>query len=116
MKRLLLPLLAIAASTMILPISASAEWFADLYLGSVFTQKHDVETGILGVSATIQDVTFDTTAIGARVLVHGEGLLGGGSGDDGRHRVGHGCLLLAQRPGRVIRSGRTHCSNCSALT
>ena len=52
MKRLLLPLLAIAASTMILPISASAEWFADLYLGSVFTQKHDVETGILGVSAT----------------------------------------------------------------
>jgi len=67
MKRLLLPLLAITAATMILPISASAEWFADLYLGSAFTQKHDVETSVLGISATIQDVTFDSSfAVGGR--------------------------------------------------
>src|SRR5262249_3540190 len=67
MKRLLLPLSAITAAMMILPISASAEWFADLYLGSAFTQKHDVETSVLGITATIQDVTFDSSfAVGGR--------------------------------------------------
>src|SRR2546425_8614347 len=66
-----------------------------LYLGAVFTQKHDDEADILILSATIQDVTFDTTAIGARVLVHGEELLSGRSGDDARHRVRHRRLLLS---------------------
>src|SRR5262249_32640103 len=67
MKRLLLPLLLIMTATIILPMSASAEWFADLYLGSAFTQKHDVATDALGVLVTTQDVTFDTSfAVGGR--------------------------------------------------
>jgi opacity protein-like surface antigen len=38
---------------------ASAEWFADLYLGGAFTQTHDVDLNIAGVDVTLQDVEFD---------------------------------------------------------
>jgi len=45
------------------PDPASAEWFADLYAGSAFTQKHDVDLDTLGILATFQDVTFDTSFV-----------------------------------------------------
>ena len=49
------------------PGPAFAEWFADLYAGSAFTQKHDVDTDTLGLRVTFQDVTFDTSfAVGGR--------------------------------------------------
>src|SRR5439155_9736006 len=49
------------------PGPAFAEWFADLYAGSAFTQQHDVDTDTLGLRVTFQDVTFDTSfAVGGR--------------------------------------------------
>jgi len=65
-KRLAL-LIAVLTVLTQAPGRASAEWFADLYVGSAFTQKHDLDTDTLGFRVTFQDVAFDTSfAIGGR--------------------------------------------------
>lgn len=62
------PLIAVLAVLVLAPGPAFAEWFADLYLGSAFTQTHDVESDTTGSPRlTLQDVGFDTSfAVGGR--------------------------------------------------
>jgi opacity protein-like surface antigen len=46
---------------------ARAEWFADLYVGGAFTQSHNVDTKLLGVTLSFKDVEFDKSfAVGGR--------------------------------------------------
>jgi len=55
-KRLAL-LIAVLTVLTQAPGRASAEWFADLYVGSAFTQKHDLDTDTLGFRVTFQRLT-----------------------------------------------------------
>src|SRR5215510_2355683 len=52
-------LVCLAAAT-----PASAEWFADLYLGGAFTEKHDVEANSQLSRVTTLDVSFDKSFTG----------------------------------------------------
>ncbi|HKC97561.1 MAG TPA: outer membrane beta-barrel protein [Methylomirabilota bacterium] len=52
-------LVCLAAAT-----PASAEWFADLYLGGAFTEKHDVEANSQLSRVTSLDVSFDKSFTG----------------------------------------------------
>ena len=63
--RSLLMLTAILAC-LVVAAPASAEWFADLYLGGAFTEKHDVDTNFptTGGQVTTLDVTFDKSGAG----------------------------------------------------
>jgi opacity protein-like surface antigen len=54
-------LVTVAGLTFATP--ASAEWFADLYLGGAFTEKHDVDTEFPGL-VTAQDISFDNSFTG----------------------------------------------------
>jgi opacity protein-like surface antigen len=58
-------LLAAVLACLVLATPASAEWFADLYLGRSFTQSHDVQkTDTSGLTVTFQDVGFDSSVAG----------------------------------------------------
>lgn len=63
-------LAVIAALLLLAPTQVRAEWFADLYGGAGFTQKHDVDNNApdIGATLTLRDVKFDTEAVlGGRV-------------------------------------------------
>src|SRR5438128_8390699 len=63
--RSLLMLTAIL-TCLVVAAPASAEWFADLYVGGAFTEKHDVDTNFpaTGAQVTTLDVTFDKSFAG----------------------------------------------------
>ncbi len=62
-RRTLIALLTLA-STLGLAPCASAEWFADLFVGGAFTQDHNVDKN----DTKFSDVSFDTSGVvGARV-------------------------------------------------
>jgi opacity protein-like surface antigen len=61
-----LPLLAATIACLVVAAPASAEWFADLYLGGAFTEKHDVDTNFptTGGQVTTLDVSFNNSFAG----------------------------------------------------
>jgi len=63
-KALLLVTVTVACLAVAAP--ASAEWFADLYLGGAFTEKHDVDTNFptIGRQVTTLDVSFNNSFAG----------------------------------------------------
>jgi len=59
-------LLTAIFACLVVAAPASAEWFADLYVGGAFTEKHDVDTNFpaTGAQVTTLDVTFDKSFAG----------------------------------------------------
>lgn len=60
-KKFLLTVFLVSALLVLSPLRASAEWFADLYVGPAFTQSKDVNLKFLGNKFTGEDVDFDTS-------------------------------------------------------
>jgi opacity protein-like surface antigen len=56
-KRLVTVFLLVVCLTAV-TVPASAEWFADLFVGPAFTQNHDVKVSQEGITATAVDVNF----------------------------------------------------------
>jgi opacity protein-like surface antigen len=61
-----LPLLTAIFVCLVGAAPASAEWFADLYIGGAFIEKHDIDTKFpaTGDQVTTLDVTFDNSFAG----------------------------------------------------
>jgi opacity protein-like surface antigen len=62
--RVVVPFVAITLACLVAAAPAAAEWFADLYLGGAFTEKHDIDVNLPGDFVTIEDVGFNKSFTG----------------------------------------------------
>jgi hypothetical protein len=54
---------AVLLAVLVSPDPASAEGFADLYLGAAFTQSHDADVRVDGTKLTLTDRDFETSLL-----------------------------------------------------
>ncbi len=68
MKKSLITFFGVLACLGALSVPASAEWFADLFVGPAFTQNDDLVISQTGLKAKLKDVAFDNSvSFGGRV-------------------------------------------------